>query len=106
LYSTPAAFSRSTSACTCFSWRGCVVRMKSSLVCWNSFSTASNSAALRSAHTCGLTPLATALLSTFTPCSSVPVRKKVSRPRRRIARAQVSQSVVVKTWPMCGRSFT
>ena len=106
MYSTPAAFSRSTSACTCFSWRGCVVRMKSSLVCWNSRSTNSNSAALRSAHSCGDTPLAVALFSTFTPCSSVPVRKKVSRPRSRMARAQVSQSVVVNTWPMCGLSFT
>ncbi len=103
---SPDASSRVTNACTCDSWRGSVVRMKSSFDRLNGPSSLRNSAEFSSASACGVMPRSFALFSTFWPCSSVPVRKNTSRPSSRIARAQTSQSVVVYALPMWGRSFT
>ncbi len=66
-------------SCTRATCRGSVVRMKSSfdasMVCSTGFQAVSTS---RSAHSCGVTPLACAVRSTFSPCSSVPVRNQTS----------------------------
>jgi hypothetical protein len=47
-----------------------------------------------SAYACGDTPAASEARWTFWPCSSVPVRKKVSSPRRRWRRAMTSAAMV------------
>jgi len=57
-----------------------VVRMKSSFEMPIRFHSCRNSAEISSAYCCGVFPAACAARSIFCPCSSVPVRKKVSAP--------------------------
>ena len=56
---------------------------------------ARNSAEMPSVKVCGSTPAAAAACSTFWPCSSVPVRKKTSKPSRRLKRAITSAAMEV-----------
>ena len=76
-------------------WRGSVVRMKSSFEMPSRFQSATHRGAMRSVHSWGDTPSSRALRSMFTPCSSVPVRKKTSVPASRFHRAIVSAASVV-----------
>ena len=71
-------------------WRGSVVRMKSSFEISRRFHSACHFGAIRSHHSWGEMPAWRARRSMFTPCSSVPVRKKTSAPARRFQRAMVS----------------
>ena len=48
-----------------------------------------------SVKACGSMPLSRAAFSTFWPCSSVPVKKRTSRPSSRMKRASASQASVV-----------
>ena len=59
-------------------WRSSVVRMKSSYSMFISFHRSLVSATILSTNCCGVTPACFAFSSIFWPCSSVPVRKKVS----------------------------
>jgi hypothetical protein len=59
-------------------WRDSVVRMKSLKETLQAPKARRNSAALRSAHSCGVTLLSAADVTTLSACSSVPVRKKTS----------------------------
>ena len=54
----------------------------------------------------GLLPAASAWSATFWPCSSVPVRKYTSSPRRRCQRASASAVMVLYAWPRCGLAVT
>ena len=69
--------------------------MKWSKLMFSSVMTALNDALFSSASAWGVTPFAAADCSTFSPCSSVPVRKNVSRPLLRLNRAYTSATVLV-----------
>ena len=79
--------------------------MKSSWVMPISFHSDSNTPTTRSANSRGSTPAAAAVLTIFTPCSSVPVRKCVSSPLSRWYRATTSAATVVYTCPRCGSAL-
>ena len=53
-----------------------------------------------STNSLGLTPLFFAAVSTFCPCSSVPVKKKTSYSSRRLNLAITSHASVVYAWPI------
>jgi hypothetical protein len=81
--------------------------MKSSLAASIVSSTGSQASRTSlSVHSCGLTPLAWAVRSSFSPCSSVPVRNHTLSPRCRCQRVSTSPAVVVYALPMWGASFT
>ena len=69
--------------------------VKSSLVMPMRFQRFWKLAETSSANCCGGIPAAAAERCTFWPCSSVPVRKKVSSPSRRWRRAMTSAAMVV-----------
>ena len=87
-------------------WRGSEVRMKKSLVASMIGISSSNFAALRSTSSCGVTPSRSAAVSIGSPCSSVPVRKKTSRPRWRMWRARTSAAIVEYACPRWGSALT
>ena len=76
-------------------WRGSVVRMKSSFVKFSAPDSARKFCETLSVKACGSMPAASADLATFWPCSSVPVRNFTSRPSSRMKRASTSQANVV-----------
>jgi hypothetical protein len=81
--------------------------MKSSLLASTTASTGCHSVSTsRSAHSRGETPLSSAAVSTFCPCSSVPVRNQVGCCRCRCQRAIMSAATVVYALPMEGGAVT
>jgi hypothetical protein len=69
--------------------------MKSSLEMSSSFQVSRKRSDVLSAISLGLMPLASAARWILSPCSSVPVRKKVSSPSKRCQRARASAMTVV-----------
>jgi hypothetical protein len=69
--------------------------MKSSLEMSRAAHSSVQRGTISSVHSSGLRPLAAAALATFTPCSSVPVKKCTDRPCRRRQRAMKSHATVV-----------
>ncbi len=82
-------------ACEASMCRGSVVRMNSSLLTFISAVISRKFCETRSQKVCGSRPAARADLSTFWPCSSVPVRNLTRRPSSRMKRASASQATVV-----------
>ena len=59
-------------------------------------------AAIVSTHSCGGMPACSADWATFCPCSSMPIRKWTSSPRRRRYRAMQSAPIFSSACPRCG----
>ena len=92
---SPFPCSSAMSACTPAWCRGSVVRMKSSLVIERVRHSSWYRLTTRSASSLGRKPCCFAVRSIFWPCSSVPVRKRTSRPHIRLYLATVSATTVV-----------
>ncbi len=80
--------------------------MKSSFEMFSCFQSSLYRGETESTNSLLLIPFAAAVFSTFWPCSSVPVRKKTSRPVSLMYRAIASAATVVYACPMWGMSFT
>ena len=64
-----------------------------------------NTSELRRASSAVGSPSAVAAWATFSPCSSVPVRKRTSKPSSRLNRAMASVAMYSYACPKCGAAL-